>query len=103
MKTTKHTPGPWHLTTYAPTTLDQVTYYGVGAPNSRTTIAGPLNEADARLIAAAPELLEALIDLTERLASYLKPAPHETYIPNYEPLVLRQARTAIAKATGGAE
>lgn len=60
----KHTPGPWKVYVYQVAfNLDKTPLYGVGADakNSGSPIAGPLrNIADARLIAAAPELLEAL-------------------------------------------
>ena len=65
---------------------------------------GPCSEADARLIAAAPDLLAALEDITERYERLLvdsritkrdAEAMRET-LPYYT----EQARAAIARATG---
>jgi hypothetical protein len=57
-------------------------------------------EGDARLIAAAPELLAALEDMTDRYARAMK----DSGVSHYpEAMVeIRSARAAIAKATGGA-
>lgn len=51
----KHTPGPWHLSTDGFTTM-------ITDANGDEVYIGA-NEANARLIAAAPELLEALQDI----------------------------------------
>ena len=92
----KHTPGPWHI--------------GVRQPNSDKFIYGPNgsevancdrqtnfpheNEANARLIAAAPELLGALqICSAELFAQCGDNARAMQYV--------KQARQAIAKATQG--
>jgi len=62
MSESKHTPGPWK---YAP----QGDSDGFTVGTDHFVVAGdvelacPPNEADARLIAAAPELLEALLVL----------------------------------------
>jgi hypothetical protein len=88
MSETKHTPGPWH------TAGDQ----GVQIRSQRDQIAkvwtmrGNEWKANARLIAAAPELLEALKDMIV-LQAGTSSDPVET---------LRKARAAIAKATTGA-
>jgi hypothetical protein len=89
---TTHTPGPWAT---VPTTakgahsdtkrLDVVSH---GAEFSPSFVAGDVSPSDARLIAAAPDLLEAL-----RLGV-------ENDIPTTE--WLRIARAAIAKAEGTA-
>ncbi len=63
--TAKHTPGPWHWFTHSPTVvfIDEgdgiVGIAWTGDPDGTET---PLEEeiANARLIAAAPEMLEAL-------------------------------------------
>lgn len=59
---TAHTPGPW--------TLDTVANGWMLVANGQdiTAEAFDATEADARLIAAAPELLEALQSLTRALA-----------------------------------
>lgn len=80
-----HTPGPWSAAegghVYAPDlTLVAVAQHG------------RQKEANARLVAAAPELLEALIACAERLALHMK---------HTEDLIAHmQAHKAIAKATG---
>lgn len=102
--TTKHTPGPWtvgpkpyyHCRIYASSENHAIarTYgpelNGIGV----CSLTGPQNEADARLIAAAPDLLESLRGLYAAMACYEK-TPEET-------LALDYASEAIAKATGGA-
>lgn len=54
------------------------------------------NEANARLIAAAPELLEALEELVTDGECYCA-----DYVANKKPCGFCQARAAIAKAKGG--
>ncbi len=61
-----HTPGPWSISRYSATSVEAVNQRGVastGGYQSNMIDAEVLlaeNEANARLIAAAPELLEAL-------------------------------------------
>jgi hypothetical protein len=104
---TQHTPGPWKVsgslitTNLRPLALVLSTYtppkkgrtprdYDAFAPEANTA------DANARLIAAAPELLEALQGL-------LTNAPAPKGISNdYSYILYREAaKTAIAKATGG--
>lgn len=79
--TAKHTPGPWHVAN------------GVQIRGAREQIAkvwmmrGGEGNANARLIAAAPELLEAL--------QFVMTASGEQLSTAFE-----QAQAAIAKATG---
>jgi hypothetical protein len=58
----KHTPGPWYK---GRTTIDGDTWVVLARYNEdySTPIATDCTEANARLIAAAPELGEALLDL----------------------------------------
>ena len=106
--TTQHTPGPW--------TFSQSTEYGDkrfyiaqadGAPYTphysdvATLIAETVNderksiqEANARLIAAAPDLLEALQDIVKSLVDQ----DDEGMIEHAQQMII--ARAAIAKATG---
>ena len=93
---TDHTPGPW---AYEYDNSDEG--YGwwfdlTGGPNSQPLISGPYNnptttveeaEANARLIAAAPELLKALTTIS------MHPSCSKCE---------ERARTAITKATQGA-
>lgn len=90
MSETKHTPGPW---TYEPG--DSMECGGIWAPARMVCdfIEDP-NEADARLIAAAPDLLESMmaliadIELSPRFGGENWKSMHG-------------ARAAIAKATTG--
>ncbi|CAB5567667.1 MULTISPECIES: hypothetical protein [Providencia] len=65
----KGTPGPWVIDEWSMTGINSeskhvalVNYSHHGLPND---VYGDEHEANANLIAAAPELLEALIELTE--------------------------------------
>jgi hypothetical protein len=83
----KHTPGPWH------TAGEQ----GVQIRSAKDQIAkvwtmrGNEWKANARLIAAAPELLEALKEIVDAADG----AGWEQLDPSF-----KKARAAIAKATG---
>ena len=81
--TTKHTPGPWKIGAYESGEM------AVDGPNGEE-ITGFVKQEDAVLIAAAPELLDAL---KEMLSVYVG---H----PNNDGPVSTKARAAIAKATG---
>lgn len=63
------------------------------------TFAGE-SEANARLIAAAPELLEALRAVTHQAAKEIDQSATHDGLNNCK--LLTQARAAIAKAEGGA-
>ncbi len=99
----KHTPVPWVYDDNEGFSQWGVwagmTPTGNGAPGPKiATVHGDSAEADAnaRLIAAAPELLEALIRLEAELVE-------DKYGDCYEPSPfenLALARAAIAKATG---
>jgi hypothetical protein len=105
---TQHTPGPWtvgHTRTFTHSGgifgTETAVHYG-DAVNRGNCIAhayghGALShsEDDARLIAAAPDLLEAL---KEMLAN---PAGDYDTTDDYEK-ACKKAHAAIAKATGGA-
>jgi hypothetical protein len=96
-KAAQHTPGPW--TTWTP---------GLGPPRVYTTrktelIATPAyrrnldeEEANARLIAAAPELLEALKGLDEAYCRAGQPLTKDERYEDRKRLIA--ARAAIAKA-----
>jgi hypothetical protein len=108
---TKHTPGPWK---HGETTMTRGRIYGDGLlvatldPPQLDVVDGEfpnqaaiqeevaMKEADARLIAAAPEMLEALSDLVENFDGVI--GVHDLERGSR----LRDtARAAIAKATGG--
>ena len=83
---TKHTPGPW--------VIESRTNKGAGfsiiakeAHFSCAGVAHYIGEADARLIAAAPDLLEALKRMREKYGEYACE-------------ICEIADSAIAKATG---
>ena len=86
-----HTPGPWVRDRYCPASgwVDiRIESDPFALPIASTRYEN--TEANARLIAAAPELLEAL----RGALSYLS-----LYGPSAQPALL-SARAAIAKATG---
>ena len=126
MNNAKHTPGPWYLeevgysssSYYIRGSFDSGARHTIGkgavAHIPRSTV-NPM-EANARLIAAAPELLEAcksLLTLTQLMANE---AYYDESIVEFEifsektkstrclvlVFELAKARAAIAKATGAA-
>ena len=103
----KHTPGPWYVET-VPTSIGHchkiqpvnaclyVDYRGIRATDPKTAVA----EANARLIAAAPELLEALEKMLHeatKIGAFDEDAERRL---EQRPEFI-QARAAIAKATEG--
>ena len=89
----KHTPGPWR---YKPHRVD-CNYMLITCsddPQEGDNLRGYCGEANARLIAAAPELLEALQVIVKSLSDQ----DDEGLIEHAEPMIA--ARAAIAKATG---
>ena len=98
--TTQHTPGPWRFTTdciaiwngpNARKALQIADLGSEGSPN--IDVAETL--ANARLIAAAPDLLAALIAFDNAFSHYCEGDPDSDEVS-----ALYQAREAIAKATG---
>lgn len=85
----KHTPGPW---TIKPVTADKVYPHGV-VGDDLCRLAKVVCEGDARLIAAAPELLAAL----ERMVRASVNQPEDT--PEAH-TARREARAVIARAKG---
>ena len=100
----KHTKGPWHIVLCPDKDSRGHNRYEVRQVGSLTCITGWGNvnqlEADARLIAAAPDLLAAL---SEIVCPYcydmigLPPSVHQPCV------FCEQARAAIAAATGEAD
>ena len=95
---TKHTPGPWTVGPWFDNDgqpeiiIEHVTPHGNLVP--AVALGGLVGqEANARLIAAAPELLDALRGLLRCMAD------DEEYGPDHRVTI---ARAAIAKATGAA-
>jgi hypothetical protein len=81
---TQHTPGPWWLA------AANETLYEAGVGNAPLTL--PISKPDARLIAAAPELLKALDVM---IAAYQGDLPVID-----RKIALHNARAAIALARG---
>lgn len=103
---TKHTPGPWHINTAGSASRGEpfkITEIYVYAPDTQddTAICADVidpvtqepSEANARLIAAAPDLLEALQTIVKSLSDQ----DDEGMIEHAEPMI--RARAAIQKAT----
>ena len=123
MKDTQHTPGPWRVKQTGFTYFRDLTILGEDWHGEETPIAAALVrnalhpygradkaraeiEANARLIAAAPELLSALAGCADALREAGKDfarANPRAARPNLYELHEKAARAAIAKATGGAE
>lgn len=95
MTETKHTPGPWHV---VKNSLGCACHVRAGerifGGFSCDPLGGlhPHHDKDARLIAAAPDLLALCMEAAEVL---------EQYAPGYT-VLLASLDAAIAKATGGA-
>ena len=99
-QTAQHTPGPWvecgqgtllHPVTNNPITTEVVEAIGFGRIFEVYHYSNE-NEANARLIAAAPELLEALIALESGVRNWIS--------EGVSPEMLASARAAIARAEG---
>jgi hypothetical protein len=91
MKDLKHTPGPWSLGTENSNSIEIES--ALGEKTCEIIADNDLEEthyADAKLISAAPELLQALIDLEEA-----NPTDGKW---NYQAAMLK-AREVIKKAT----
>lgn len=92
----KHVPGPWEIeaavrTGY--TVYNKTTGFIVGCQDEEGRYGAIASEADARLIAAAPDLLEAL----QQVLHHFVPMQGNLQI---EREVIAQAHAAINKATG---
>ena len=96
------TPGPWYatgkLTRYVEARIDGGLIQEVAAcgPTKADGGYGPQQEANARLIAAAPDLLEALQDIAE----YWNQDQNEAAMADACWHAIHTARAAITKATG---
>ena len=88
---TKHTPGPW-LPLGAAVIAEAE---GIHVPAICHVNYGPANEANVRLISAAPDLLEALEAMTNEYH-----AVREGQGWHYELESITKARAALAKAEG---
>ena len=104
----KHTPGPWAVN---PVQLDQICTADARMEVARATVFRDAHGtianahetiANAQLIAAAPDLLEALKN-ADKLISQLMPGIKHIALQDYAFLnnTLMANTAAIAKATGG--
>ena len=105
----KHTPGPWLINRESEDVIEgKLSIESVNAETQLSYFIAQVDEcksqeANARLIAAAPELLEAC----ETLFRWLAAEDNHNLMPDfYERIALcnlaqEQARAAIAKAKGG--
>lgn len=93
----KHTPGPWRVTA-AKDTVRCDTVPNVGMVAECLGFERYRREADAHLIAAAPELLDALKACAEAIRH--AEAERDPYNRLMPPLALQMAEEAIRKATG---
>ena len=95
-KTTRHTPGPWDWTAFNHGLCTVTHDKGSGIENDCELIAqGYMGEANARLIAAAPDLLNALKGVQEAFA-HLKPLELGEIVED----ALDAVDAVIAKAEG---
>ena len=101
---TNHAPGPWAFTPHGTSEGDIATVYGtsqgwvsIHAPNWQNIGDKKVADANVRLIAAAPDLLKALMQIRD--------IELEMYGPDWEEIKKAHeiARAAIAKATGATE
>ena len=96
----KYTPGPWFVDRHGAPTVYAESLNGGGMLQEvaacGSTEVWTHQEANARLIAAAPELLEALQSIVRSLSDQ----DDEGLIEHAEPMIA--ARAAIAKALGTA-
>ena len=93
MTTAKHTPGPWYATTMGEAGWVDVFAHGVDIPIASTRHQD--QEANARLICAAPDMLDVLKELEESAE----------YWSDYDvPVgIVDRINAAIAKAEGSEE
>ena len=91
MKTTQHTPGPWRIAPDMHGICNSPVAGVIDATGCAIANCGSSGNANARLIAAAPDLLQFARDF---LAMWTAAGPTDSPME-------AQARAAIAKATGG--
>lgn len=97
----KHTAGPWRYWTQKRTGGEGTcTFQNLKGEEVLRAVTVTITEADARLIAAAPDLLDALQAATEVLEILRRGHGVEVSEACYP--ALNDCRDAIAKATGNA-
>jgi len=101
MSTAKHTPGPWHINRNSEWICDIVTHHGELPDGSKScwniasiSIRREEHQANAHLIAAAPDLLyvlKELLDMCQR---------QEDFNDDSDGCMFDRASAAISKAEG---
>jgi hypothetical protein len=100
-----HTPGPWEAVgnlVRSPMHQPEGLPRGVLISEFRDGYSAPYSDeakANARLIAAAPELLEALQLVAREVTDYVRPTSADSHLPTD---IVAAVHAAIAKATGSA-
>ena len=95
---TKHTPGPWYVSKRRVTGNHTVVtnthrYIAIISDHPKRELSHEMS-FNAKLIAAAPELLEALQEVREWYEEN-----HDEYLGTYTPVCFNRALTAILQAT----
>ena len=108
MSDLKHTPGPWRVEGHRRVGLDltgHIISHGINAygdgPEGYVCNTSGTTDANARLIAAAPQLKDALIDMLDHYVGLVNSGDAGNWNPETETKVIA-ARAAIAAATGDA-
>ena len=94
----QHTPGPWRFSTH-PHDGNYMRIHCSSDPHEGDNLRGYCGEANARLIAAAPEMLAALQAVLAEIDGPDRPHSTDSCLPAH---LAHQVRAAIAKAEGGA-
>ncbi len=97
---TKHTPGPWGQTGFKIHTQTGLAIANISIPDP---VCHDVGIANAKLIAAAPDLLEALESVLDRLEIALEDvfSPEAHKWDQADNAARKLAAKAIAKAIGG--
>ncbi len=105
MNTTKHTPGPWHVVTIDQSigSVEASDGSAVAQAQIRGTLRNPNHEerrANARMMAASPELLEVLCELVEIERRDRLTDPDMVVTDEHRKRTCEKATTIISKAKG---
>lgn len=101
--TVQHTPGPWIICDDGGLCIHSPEYGSVGQVWTHLTMQsdGSVEGANARLIAAAPDLLEALADAVNELQTLIRcDNPNNPITNATTDMRIDRALTAIRKARG---
>ena len=95
MSNSKHTPGPWHIIETGPIRQNGPTAYLLANPSPHVHgVMEGVSDADCALIAAAPDMLEALEGIEIMIRSELNGGPRFTPSNSLEMIqaVIKKAR-----------